>query len=84
MSNTIPEPAFRLTYRDGAYRVSKPNIDDCDCYTAEQMRAVTDVNGQMLEALQRLMAVYSASYSGEVRLNAWEQARAAIAKATQP
>ena len=35
----LPEPAFRLKWRDGAYYVSKPNIGDTDCYTAEQMRA---------------------------------------------
>ena len=30
-------PAFRLTWRDGQYRVSSPNIGDTDCYTAEQV-----------------------------------------------
>lgn len=36
----VPEPAFRLTWRDGQYRVSKPNIGDTDCYTTEQVRAM--------------------------------------------
>lgn len=36
----LPEPAFRLTWRDGAYRVSKPNIGDTYCYTAEQVIAL--------------------------------------------
>ena len=33
----LPVPAFRLTWRDGQYRVSSPNIGDTDCYTAEQV-----------------------------------------------
>lgn len=35
----LPEPAFRLTWNGSAYYVSKPNIGDTDCYTADQMRA---------------------------------------------
>lgn len=36
---SLPEPAFRLTWRDGTYRVSKPGIDETDCYTTDQMHA---------------------------------------------
>lgn len=37
----LPEPAFKLIWRQhwGNYAVSKPNIGDTDCYTAEQVRA---------------------------------------------
>lgn len=35
----LPAPAFRLTWRDGTYRVSKPNVGDTDCFTADQMHA---------------------------------------------
>lgn len=35
----------------------------------------------MAEALQRLIAVYSSSYSPKDRANCWDQARAALAKA---
>jgi hypothetical protein len=36
----MPEPSFRLKWIEplAAYRVSKPNIGDADCYTATQMR----------------------------------------------
>ena len=34
----LPEPAFRLKWKDGAYYVSKPSIGDTDVFTAEQMR----------------------------------------------
>ena len=36
---TLPEPHFRLVWRDGSYFVSKPDIDSSDCYTADQMHA---------------------------------------------
>ena len=36
---TLPEPAFRLKWKDGAYYVSEPNISDTDCYTREQVIA---------------------------------------------
>lgn len=35
----LPEAAFTLTWRNGAYRVDKPNIGTTDCYTDNQMRA---------------------------------------------
>lgn len=37
----MPEPAFRLKWRTAGatYVVDKPNIDDTDCYTAEQLQA---------------------------------------------
>lgn len=35
----LPEPAFRLKWRDGAYKVTKPHIGDTDVYTADQLRA---------------------------------------------
>lgn len=37
----LPEPAFKLTWRAdyASYHVSKPNIDDTDCYTADQLHA---------------------------------------------
>jgi hypothetical protein len=34
----LPQPSFRLTWRDGTYRVSRPNVGETDCYTADQMR----------------------------------------------
>ena len=34
----LPEPAFRLKWKDGAYYVSKPSIGDTDVFTADQMR----------------------------------------------
>ncbi|HEY5851982.1 MAG TPA: hypothetical protein VIT62_14605 [Lysobacter sp.] len=36
----LPLPAFRLTWRGGAYYVSEPSIGNTDCYTAEQLHAV--------------------------------------------
>ena len=36
----LPEPAFTLNWRDGAYKVTKPNIDSQDCYTAAQLESV--------------------------------------------
>ena len=35
----LPEPAFRLLWKHGEYRVTKPNIGDTDVYTADQLRA---------------------------------------------
>ena len=35
----LPEPAFRLMWVNGAYKVTKPNIGDTDVYTADQLRA---------------------------------------------
>jgi len=35
----LPEPAFRLLWKHGEYRVTKPNIGDTDVYTADQYRA---------------------------------------------
>lgn len=35
----LPEPAFRLLWKYGEYRVTKPNIGDTDVYTADQLRA---------------------------------------------
>jgi len=36
----MPEPSFRLKWIEplAAYRVSKPNFGDAECYTATQMR----------------------------------------------
>ncbi len=36
---TLPPPDFRLTWRDGAYRVSRPRVGDAECFSAEQVRA---------------------------------------------
>ena len=36
----LPEPAFRLKWVDGAYKVTKPNIGNTDVYTAAQVEAV--------------------------------------------
>jgi hypothetical protein len=33
----IPDAAFTLTWRNGAYRVDKPNIGTTKCYTEDQM-----------------------------------------------
>lgn len=39
MSNVpLPEPAFSLRWERGEHKVSPP-MDDCDCYTADQMHA---------------------------------------------
>jgi hypothetical protein len=38
----LPEPAFRLMWKHGAYYVDKPEIGDTDVYTAEQVRALLD------------------------------------------
>ncbi|QIM51587.1 hypothetical protein [Hydrogenophaga crocea] len=35
----LPEPAFRLKWRDGMYWVDKPNIGDTDVYTADQLQS---------------------------------------------
>lgn len=35
----MPEPAFRLKWKDGMYWVTKPNIEDTDVYTPEQVAA---------------------------------------------
>jgi hypothetical protein len=54
----MPEPEFRLKWIEplAAYRVSKPNIGDADCYTATQMReailAATERAAKVLEALR--------------------------------
>lgn len=34
----MPEPAFKLKWRDARYYVSEPEIGDTDCYTADQVR----------------------------------------------
>lgn len=34
----LPEPAFRLKWRNGMYLVDKPSIGDTDVYTADQLR----------------------------------------------
>lgn len=34
----LPEPAFRLKWRNGMYWVDKPSIGDTDVYTADQLR----------------------------------------------
>lgn len=33
----LPAPAFELTWRDGAYRVSAPGLSAAKCYIADQM-----------------------------------------------
>lgn len=38
----LPEPAFRLMWRRGAYYVDKPEIGDTDVYTAKQVRTLLD------------------------------------------
>lgn len=35
----IPEPAFQLRWRDGAYYVSKPGIGETDVFTRDQVEA---------------------------------------------
>jgi DNA-binding phage protein len=51
----LPEPAFRLKWKGGAYYVSEPNIGDTDCYTADQMRAIaTDRDSWQKQASQFL------------------------------
>ena len=35
----LPEPSFRLLWKHGEYKVTRPNIDDCDCYSTKQMHA---------------------------------------------
>lgn len=35
----LPEPAFRLKWVGGEYKVTKPNIGNTDVYTADQLRA---------------------------------------------
>jgi hypothetical protein len=34
----LPQPDFHLAWRNGEYKVSKPNVDAAEVYTAEQMR----------------------------------------------
>lgn len=43
----LPPADFRLIYRNGAYYVNKPELDDTDCYTADQIREYA------LEAVRR-------------------------------
>ena len=38
VEGVLPEPAFRLKWRNGMYWVDKPSIGDTDVYTAEQLR----------------------------------------------
>ena len=44
MSNdyTLPEPAFRLTWKNAAYYVNRPSVGDTDCYTADQLHACAE------------------------------------------
>ena len=39
----LPEPEFRLKWKDGAYYVSKPSIGDMDVFTADQMREYAEL-----------------------------------------
>ena len=39
----LPEPEFRLKWKDGAYYVSKPSIGDTDVFTADQMREYAEL-----------------------------------------
>lgn len=36
----LPEPSFRLKWRDGAYYVTKPEISDTDVFTPEQVATI--------------------------------------------
>jgi hypothetical protein len=57
----LPQPSFRLTWRDGTYRVSRPNVGDTDCYTADQMRDFASlakpqpVGGALTEAVEKAL-----------------------------
>jgi hypothetical protein len=74
---SLPEPAFRLTWRDGTYRVSKPGIDACDCYTADQMRELAQSADHW-----NAMACREQQAAGEYLFEI-ERLRAALAERTQ-
>lgn len=61
----LPEPAFRLKWKHGAYYVSEPNIGDTDCYTAEQMQAALRPQEQPIAAdvEQRARSLLYAEYA---------------------
>lgn len=46
----LPEPDFRLKWRDGSYYVSKPNIETADCYTDATVRSL--IAAAMAQALE--------------------------------
>lgn len=48
ITTPLPEPAFHLKWRDGAYYVSEPNIGNTDCYTTEQVIAYADADTKAL------------------------------------
>jgi len=52
--------------------------------TAEQQTIlnIAEQRDELLEALQRLIDCYSTSNSPDTRMSCWDQAKAAIAKAT--
>ena len=40
MDMPLPEPDFKLMWRNGEYKVSRGGIDYADCYSADQVRAI--------------------------------------------
>lgn len=42
MKPELPEPDFRLSWRDAAYYVSKPNIDSTDVFIPETVQRLID------------------------------------------
>ena len=61
----LPEPAFSLRWERGEYKVSPP-MDDCDCYTADQLRARDiEVARLVLEAAADLVDDNAAYCSGQ-------------------
>lgn len=74
---TLPEPDFRLKWRDGAYYVTKPNIGDTDCYTASTLRET--VKGARLKALEEAENVCRKRFVGDHNREDFEARRCADA-----
>ena len=45
----MPEPDFRLHWRYGEYKVTKPNVDAADVYSLGQIHALIDADRAALK-----------------------------------
>ena len=67
----LPEPAFRLLWKHGEYRVTKPNIGDTDVYTAAQVEEIRRA-AVLAERLATLEAVNALIKDGPFKGNGYD------------
>jgi hypothetical protein len=60
MDMPLPEPDFKLMWRNGEYKVSRGGIDYADCYSADQVRAI--VAAEVAKERERICAAIMAKH----------------------